>query len=114
MYINRFFEPLTKGDYPEVMRKLVGERLPKFSPQESAMVQSSYDFIGVNYYTSHYIISTPKIPVENYFLDSQTITCKYIIVISVTYMYFLTYNYFSKYEHWSEGRKMDLCISDWT
>ena len=36
------------------MRSLIGHRLPKFSPAESKMLKGSYDFLGINYYTSHY------------------------------------------------------------
>nr|XP_025625689.1 beta-glucosidase 12-like [Arachis hypogaea] len=49
-----FIEPLTKGDYPESMKSLVGSRLPKFSAEEVKIVKGSYDFIGINYYTTYY------------------------------------------------------------
>ncbi|XLR05421.1 hypothetical protein S83_071619 [Arachis hypogaea] len=49
-----FIDPLTKGDYPESMRSLVGSRLPKFSAEEVQIVKGSYDFIGINYYTTYY------------------------------------------------------------
>ncbi|KAL6981630.1 beta-glucosidase, partial [Sarracenia purpurea var. burkii] len=47
-------EPLTRGRYPPEMVKHVGDRLPEFSPKDSKLVQSSYDFIGLNYYTASY------------------------------------------------------------
>ncbi|KAB1224247.1 Beta-glucosidase 12 [Morella rubra] len=47
-------DPLTNGDYPPSMRSLVGNRLPKFSRDESKIVNGSFDFIGLNYYTSNY------------------------------------------------------------
>ncbi|KAA8520277.1 hypothetical protein F0562_014533 [Nyssa sinensis] len=49
-----FLHPMTYGDYPKNMRALVGNRLPKFTEEESMMLQKSYDFLGVNYYTSNY------------------------------------------------------------
>lgn len=52
--INRFIEPLTYGDYPKSMKTLVGERLPKFTAEQSAMVKGSLDYLGINYYTSNY------------------------------------------------------------
>lgn len=52
-------DPLTQGDYPFTMRALVGERLPKFTKKESNMVKGSFDFIGVNYYSSSYAIGLP-------------------------------------------------------
>nr|XP_010943555.1 beta-glucosidase 12 isoform X1 [Elaeis guineensis] len=54
-----FMEPLTKGDYPLNMRALVGSRLPKFSRQQSKLIKGSFDFIGLNYYTSRYAKDLP-------------------------------------------------------
>uniref|UniRef100_A0A6N2MJY6 Beta-glucosidase n=1 Tax=Salix viminalis TaxID=40686 RepID=A0A6N2MJY6_SALVM len=50
----RFMDPLTNGDYPRNMHDFVGGRLPKFTTEESEMVKGSYDFIGINYYTTYY------------------------------------------------------------
>lgn len=36
------------------MRDLVGNRLPNFTEDEKNMVAGSTDFIGINYYTSHF------------------------------------------------------------
>lgn len=36
------------------MRTRVGSRLPKFSPAESRAVKGSFDFIGINHYTTWY------------------------------------------------------------
>ncbi|KAI3878458.1 hypothetical protein MKW92_040040 [Papaver armeniacum] len=49
-----FMDPLTFGRYPLSMQSLVGDRLPKFSKEESDMVKGSFDFIGINYYTGNY------------------------------------------------------------
>ncbi|CAK7331835.1 unnamed protein product [Dovyalis caffra] len=49
-----YMSPLTKGDYPQNMHDYVGGRLPKFSEEESKMLIGSYDFIGINYYTTYY------------------------------------------------------------
>ncbi|GAV77279.1 Glyco_hydro_1 domain-containing protein [Cephalotus follicularis] len=46
--------PMIYGDYPKTMRYLVGDRLPKFTQEQSHMVNGSLDFIGVNYYTARY------------------------------------------------------------
>ncbi|XP_059069131.1 beta-glucosidase 12 [Cryptomeria japonica] len=70
-----YMDPITKGRYPSTMRKLVGDRLPKFSAHQSAMVKGSFDFLGLNYYTSLYAadVSTPPNPLNtSYTLDSQT------------------------------------------
>eukprot|EP01018_Ginkgo_biloba_P003222 Gb_06862 [translate_table: standard] len=49
-----FMEPLVSGEYPSTMRDLLGARLPKFSEQQSCQLKGSFDFIGVNYYTTKY------------------------------------------------------------
>ncbi|KAG9443540.1 hypothetical protein H6P81_014880 [Aristolochia fimbriata] len=54
-----YMDPLTYGEYPETMRAIVADRLPKFSKEESDMVKGSFDFIGVNYYTSNYCADAP-------------------------------------------------------
>ncbi|CAN1285143.1 Beta-glucosidase 13 [Linum perenne] len=50
-----YMGPITSGSYPENMVKLVGKRLPKFSREESRILKGSYDFLGLNYYTSSYV-----------------------------------------------------------
>lgn len=52
-------EPLNSGTYPAVMVNKVGSRLPKFTRSESLIVKGSFDFIGLNYYTSNYAADTP-------------------------------------------------------
>ncbi|CAL5214162.1 unnamed protein product [Lathyrus oleraceus] len=47
-------DPIFHGDYPQIMRKLVGNRLPKFTKKDKKMLNGSTDFIGINYYTSHF------------------------------------------------------------
>ena len=58
-YFSRYMEPLHSGAYPAVMVQKVGARLPKFSKSESLMLKGSFDFIGLNYYTSNYAADTP-------------------------------------------------------
>ncbi|XP_010943554.1 beta-glucosidase 12 isoform X2 [Elaeis guineensis] len=54
-----FMDPLTRGDYPSSMRTLVRKRLPKFRKQQSRMLNGSFDFIGINYYTAQYVSKLP-------------------------------------------------------
>nr|AAF34650.1 prunasin hydrolase isoform PHA precursor [Prunus serotina] len=49
-----FMSPLTIGDYPHSMRHLVGERLPVFTEEQSKLLNGSFDFIGLNYYSARY------------------------------------------------------------
>ncbi|RYG68822.1 glycosyl hydrolase family protein [archaeon] len=50
-------DPFTKGEYPERMQKIVGDRLPKFTDQQKAMVKGSLDFVALNYYFPY--VNTP-------------------------------------------------------
>ncbi|PKA54141.1 Beta-glucosidase 24 [Apostasia shenzhenica] len=52
--IGWFMDPIKFGDYPFSMKSLVRERLPIFKPEESVKLKDSFDFIGINYYTSSY------------------------------------------------------------
>ena len=53
-------EPLTSGKYPQSMCSLVGKRLPKFSKKQARLLKGSFDFIGLNYYTSMYATNAPQ------------------------------------------------------
>ncbi|KAM5581944.1 hypothetical protein ABKV19_010924 [Rosa sericea] len=52
-----FLEPLIYGDYPFVMKALVRDGLPEFTDEQKELVKGSYDYIGVNYYTSRFAAS---------------------------------------------------------
>ncbi|CAN1761069.1 Beta-glucosidase 13, partial [Linum perenne] len=66
-----YMGPITSGSYPENMVKLVGKRLPKFLIEESRILKGSYDFLGLNYYTSSYVTDA-ACPTRNptYFTDA--------------------------------------------
>ncbi|KAG2527411.1 hypothetical protein JM18_003139 [Phytophthora kernoviae] len=53
--IGWFLMPLVTGDYPEVMRQRVGNRLPQFTPDEAALVKGSYDIFMLNHYYSRMV-----------------------------------------------------------
>ena len=53
-FLGWFADPVWLGDYPAVMRKRLGDRLPVFSQAEKAMVKGSSDFFGLNHYTTMY------------------------------------------------------------
>lgn len=57
----RFMDPLTSGDYPKSMRSLVGARLPKFTTKQARLLIGSFDFIGLNYYSSTYASDAPHL-----------------------------------------------------
>ncbi|GAB2289826.1 Beta-glucosidase 17 [Dionaea muscipula] len=49
-----FLEPITYGHYPKTMRSIVGSRLPNFTEEQSQILKHSYDYFGLNYYTTSY------------------------------------------------------------
>ncbi|KAF0914117.1 hypothetical protein E2562_026513 [Oryza meyeriana var. granulata] len=54
-HIGWYMHPLVYGDYPPVMRKNVGSRLPSFTDEESKRVLGSFDFVGFNHYVAVYV-----------------------------------------------------------
>ncbi|CAI0375491.1 unnamed protein product [Linum tenue] len=59
-----FMDPITKGDYPESMKQNLGNRLPRFTNEESELLKGSFDFLGVNYYTGRYAMDQPNSNVD--------------------------------------------------
>jgi len=49
-----FADPVYKGDYPNVMKEKLQERLPEFSESERKLIKGSSDFFGLNHYTTMY------------------------------------------------------------
>ncbi|ESQ30975.1 hypothetical protein EUTSA_v10012086mg [Eutrema salsugineum] len=70
-----FLDPLVYGDYPKIMQEIVGDRLPKFTRQESALVRGSLDFLGLNYYVTQYATDAPpSIPTQPNVLTDPRVT----------------------------------------
>ncbi|CDP15638.1 unnamed protein product [Coffea canephora] len=71
-----FMSPITYGDYPKRMRDIVKSRLPKFSEEESQNLKGSFDFLGLNYYTTIYAsdASGTKSELLSYATDQQVKT----------------------------------------
>ena len=53
-FLGWFADPVYFGDYPEVMKERLGDRLPRFTPEESKLLKGSSDFFGLNHYTTMY------------------------------------------------------------
>ncbi|KAK1294049.1 Beta-glucosidase 22 [Acorus calamus] len=70
--------PLVFGDYPETMKKRAGSRIPKFTKCQSEKLMKSFDFIGINHYTSAYIsgdnIDDSNTGLRDYYEDMSVIT----------------------------------------
>ena len=101
-------DPITHGDYPYTMRSLVGDRLPKFSCEESQMLYGSFDFIGLNYYTACYAADAPLLrnATPNYSTDSLVNLTGNLISI-----FHCSYNYYPL--HWTFFTLLDLKSSKW-
>uniref|UniRef100_A0A453LA34 Uncharacterized protein n=1 Tax=Aegilops tauschii subsp. strangulata TaxID=200361 RepID=A0A453LA34_AEGTS len=54
-HIGWYMHPLVHGDYPPVMRKNVGSRLPSFTDEELKRLLGSFDFVGFNHYIAVYV-----------------------------------------------------------
>lgn len=55
-----FADPVYFGHYPESMVRLVGDRLPKFTADESTLIKGSSDFFGLNHYSTHMAADDPN------------------------------------------------------
>ncbi|KAF8401468.1 hypothetical protein HHK36_012407 [Tetracentron sinense] len=54
-YVGWFLNPLVFGDYPDIIKKNAGLRIPFFTPRQSKQVKGSFDFLGLNHYMTLYI-----------------------------------------------------------
>lgn len=71
--------PLVFGDYPYVMRRTVGSRLPYFSEEESKLVKGSSDFVGITHYTAAIVTNIKPYfsGYSDFYSDTGiTLTCK--------------------------------------
>ena len=50
--IGWFWNPIMTGDYPEVMKQRIGDRLPKFNETQKAKIKGAADFFALNHYFS--------------------------------------------------------------
>ncbi|ORX36109.1 glycoside hydrolase family 1 protein [Kockovaella imperatae] len=53
--IGWFADPIFLGHESKIMREMLGDRLPTFTPEEWCLVKGSSDFYGCNTYTTNYI-----------------------------------------------------------
>ncbi|KAL3644767.1 glycosyl hydrolase 1 [Castilleja foliolosa] len=70
-YIGWVMNPLIFGDYPDIVKKRVKTRIPAFTKQESEQVKGSFDFIGLNHYTTVYVKDSPnkKRDINDFYTD---------------------------------------------
>ncbi|URD81685.1 Phytochrome A-associated F-box [Musa troglodytarum] len=79
-YVGWILNPLVFGDYPEVMKKIVGSRLPSFTKSQSEQIKGLFDFIGVNHYASVYVkdnINASEMGLRDFIMDSLALMASY-------------------------------------
>ncbi|KAJ8898601.1 hypothetical protein K2173_004214 [Erythroxylum novogranatense] len=72
-FLGWFAKPIVFGDYPGIMKKVVGSRLPAFTSDESELVKGSIDFLGLIQYTVFYgkdNSTGPEPKYRDYFIDT--------------------------------------------
>nr|AYP71170.1 rutin-hydrolyzing enzyme [Fagopyrum tataricum] len=74
-----FLDPIVYGDYPTTMRSFLGSRLPNFTAEQSTSLKQSFDFPGLNYYTTFYAANSCSYNSVNisYSTDSRAILSSY-------------------------------------
>ncbi|XP_065861340.1 beta-glucosidase 11-like isoform X2 [Euphorbia lathyris] len=60
-WVGLIMHPVVFGDYPATVKKNTGLRLPVFTNHESKLLKGSFDFVGVNHYSSVLIKDNPSI-----------------------------------------------------
>ncbi|XP_065866443.1 beta-glucosidase 11-like isoform X2 [Euphorbia lathyris] len=64
--IGLMVNPLVFGDYPSIVKKNAGLRLPAFTNYESKQVKGSFDFLGINHYCIVHVKDNPdSLKLEN-------------------------------------------------
>lgn len=64
--------PIYNEDYPEIMRKTLGDQLPKFSEEDKKLLRNSKpDFLGINHYTSRFICHVTDNTGGTYYYKAQ-------------------------------------------
>ena len=58
-FLGWFADPIYKGDYPDLMKERLGDRLPTFTAAEKKLLYQSSDFFGLNHYTTMYASDVP-------------------------------------------------------
>jgi len=67
-----FWGPIFNGYYPQIMIDLVGDRLPKFTQEQTNLIQGSTDYIYLNSYSAEYIYDENYSNLVGWNYDQQT------------------------------------------
>jgi beta-glucosidase len=68
-----YADPVYFGDYPSVMKKILGSKLPTFTQRQKELLKGSSDFLGINHYTSRYA-TNGQIEKEGWQKDTHTVS----------------------------------------
>ncbi|XP_050896284.1 cyanogenic beta-glucosidase isoform X1 [Lathyrus oleraceus] len=82
-----YMDPITKGNYPKSMQTLVGNRLPKFSKEESDNLKGSFDFLGLNYYSSSYAADAPHLREARPYIQTDSLVNTTSFVFQKIFVY---------------------------
>lgn len=85
IFLFRFVNPLMNGDYPDVIKKNAGKKIPSFTKTESLWLKGSLDFLGVNHYASGYI----KDQIINLEVDSRDLMADMAVQLICMLVYVL-------------------------
>lgn len=76
-FLGWYADPVFFGDYPQIMKDNVGNRLPQFTQEEKELLKAhKSDFFGINHYTSTYV-GAPRKPTPlnpTWYDDSKVFT----------------------------------------
>ncbi|CAH1446801.1 unnamed protein product [Lactuca virosa] len=81
-YLGWFLNPLVNGDYPEIVKKNAGNRIPTFTKLQLERIKGSFDFLGINHYSTLYVKDNP--------ISLETDTRDAIADMAVTYKFSTT------------------------
>mmetsp|Transcript_15880 Transcript_15880/g.31117 ORF Transcript_15880/g.31117 Transcript_15880/m.31117 type:complete len:565 (+) Transcript_15880:37-1731(+) len=60
-HLGWFADPIYFGDYPDAMKRLLGDKLPTFTPAESSLLlKNKPDFFGLNHYGSGFATNSDE------------------------------------------------------
>ena len=100
-------DPLVYGHYPAIMRNILQDRLPTFSEDEAEVMKGSFDFIGLNHYTSHYAKNEPDGPEFSHYGVEMHDAGVASVCMSPPSIFLSLYVQFTFYFHF-----MSLCCSN--
>ncbi|CAM8900805.1 unnamed protein product [Rhodiola kirilowii] len=64
-------DPLIFGDYPKEMRLFHRNNIPKFTLKETLFLKGSLDFIGLNHYTTSYVMDCSHLSAACSYIDAN-------------------------------------------